>query len=32
MRDGEVAGVLSAADATQDAVMTLAALDTDEEQ
>lgn len=29
MRDGEVAGELSAADATQDAVMTLAALDTD---
>ncbi|KRE71668.1 sugar ABC transporter ATP-binding protein [Arthrobacter sp. Soil762] len=32
MRDGEVAGVLSAADATQDAVMTLAALDMDEDQ
>jgi ribose transport system ATP-binding protein len=32
MRDGEVAGELSAADATQDAVMTLAALDTDEDQ
>jgi len=32
MRDGEVAGELSAADATQDAVMTLAALNTDEDQ
>ena len=32
MRDGGVAGVLSAADATQDAVMTLAAMDTDENQ
>ncbi|MDQ0822600.1 ribose transport system ATP-binding protein [Arthrobacter sp. V4I6] len=29
MRDGEIAGELSAADATQDAVMTLAARDTD---
>jgi ribose transport system ATP-binding protein len=32
MRDGGVAGVLSAADATQDAVMSLAALDTDDDQ
>lgn len=32
MRDGEVAGELSAADATQDAVMSLAALDAGEDQ
>jgi ribose transport system ATP-binding protein len=32
MRDGEVAGVMAAADATQDAVMSLAALDTDDDQ
>lgn len=32
MREGGIAGELSAADATQDAVMTLAALDTDEDQ
>lgn len=31
MREGEIAGELSASEATQDAVMTLAALDTDEE-
>lgn len=30
MRDGQIAGELSAAEATQDAVMSLAALDTDE--